>query len=608
MNETPKADWKAILAIILCGLVWLVWQNRSWKQQQERAAAAQKTAIAQQHAAVSGTAGSMAMTGSSGGNATATATAGGTGTGSTTGTSTAVAAAPTPAPAPAAKKVTLSNKVLDLELSSAGARPVSADLKEYTTAIDTSKDAGLVQLVSSSNEGVVPLQAWFGTDKKSVLPAEAPFELVRSGDNEAVFHYTAPDGLSVTRTYTTSPEDYVVQVTDRFANAGSAPIRGQPGVVWSANLRGATALRTTGEFEAIARSSNRTHHGNPKKPGDRSWLIFPVSEFEEFRYPGKVDWVAIGDRYFVAAVIPLEPEFNGADDVRVFHPGEHSIASLAIGPELTLAPGETRDVKYEVFLGPKDYSVLKRAGHGLGDTIDWGNVVIAPFSKGFWALFRWMHSLVGNWAISIVILTIIIRGALSPLAARQMKMSQDFAGKSQRLKPQLEALKKKYAEDPMALNRETMLLYKQHGLSPFSPMMGCLPMAAQLPIWWALDKVLVYSIDLRHQPLGLWIHDLAAPDPYKVLPILLGLVMFVQVKLTPQAPGTDPAQQKMMAFIMPVMFTVFMLTLPAGLVLYIFISTFMSIIQQYYLRRKYPMGGTGTPAVARQTKEAKEAT
>ncbi len=585
MEQTPKADWKVILAILLCGLVFAFSQNQNYKRSQEIARAKARTA------AVASSNGALAMTSPAGTSAMVTGTG-----------SHAAFASATPSLKKVAEKVTLSNKVLDLTISSAGARPIAADLKQYKSSIDSTQDAGLVQLVATSNEGIAPLQAWFGDLTTSVIPIDAPFEKVREAANEAEFRYHGADGLTLTRTFATAEDEYLVSLTEEFKNEGTTVITGHPGLVWSANFRNASSRSSpVGEFGALSRVNNRTQRGNPSKPGDRSWLVFPASEFE-YRYGGPVQWVGIDDRYFVAAAVPIDPPFDAPENVRFFHPGLHSIAALAIGPETKLEPGASRVFKYQLYLGPKDYQVLQKGGHELGDTIYWGRYPLEPISKGFWHFLRWLHGILGNWGWSIIVLTLIVRGALSPLAAKQMKSSQEFAAKSSRLKPQLDRLKEKFADDPMKLNTETMALYKTHGLSPFSPVIGCLPMLAQLPVWWALYKVLWGSIDLRQQPFAFWIHDLAAPDPYKILPVLLGAVTFVQTKLTPQAPGTDASQQKMMLYTMPLLFTFMMLYLPSGLVLYIFTSTVMNIGQQYYLRRKYPMNPPPkSPVVAAQS-------
>ncbi len=581
-SQTP--DRRPLIAILLCALLWAVWMQIStsrqlrYRQAQEEA---RKQAVAEAAIAarVAGTAGQAVAAGPSGA---------GTGPGATAspGGSGAPPTPPTPAAAPETTSE-LSNRVLSLVVSSRGARPIAADLREYREAVGRAKEAEQVHLVHPSIDGTdrfVPLAPWFGDATASKIRADSPFETVAADTGRATFRFVGADGLELVRTYESTGSDYLVTVTEAWSNRGTQPITGRFGVVWAANLKGKEA-GPAGELTTAAGVAERGISKNPKKPG------------EPLVYSGLVDWVAVEDRYFVAAAVPVEPRYDQTDAVRFFRPSPEAVAALALGAETTLAPGETRTQTLKLYLGPKDYTVLRAAGHHLDRTIAWGGVV-APITKGLWHALRWLHGWVKNWGVAIIVLTFIIRGLMAPLAAKQMKMANEFSAKSAKLKPQLDRLREKYKDDAMAMNRETMLLYKQHGLSPFSPLAGCLPILVQMPIWWALYRVLYTSIDLRQAPFALWIQDLSTPDPYKVLPVLLGAVTFVQMKLTPNT-GADPAQQKMMLYMMPVMFTVMMLNLPSGLVLYIFTSTLMGIAQQWYLKREMPPTEGPRPVPAR---------
>ena len=234
MNETPKADWKIILAILLCGLVFAWSQNQNYRRQQIVEAARKKQQIA-----IAGSNGALAI------NTPMTM--------GTAGHATLAAATPTKK---AAEVVTLSNKVLDLAITSAGARPLSANLKAYKSTIDSTQDKGLVQLVATSSNGITPLQAWFGDLKSSRIPVDATFEKVHETSESVSFRYAGADGLTFTRTYATSSDEYLVNITEEVQNGSAAAISGRPGLVWSANLRGASAMRSIGEFE-VATSCTR---------------------------------------------------------------------------------------------------------------------------------------------------------------------------------------------------------------------------------------------------------------------------------------------------------------------------------------------------------------
>lgn len=569
MEQQQGPEKKAIVAILLCVAVWAVWmqmntnKQKAWREAQR--ANATPTPIA--GTMTSGTNGAVALAPA------------------TTGTGGNIAAAGTQAGGASWPVVTakLSNKVLDLELSTKGARPVAADLKQYKATIKAGQDASLVHLVTETINGsnaVYPMVPWFGTAQNSVIPADAVFEQVSATDDEVVYRWASAEGLQLTRTYRTEEDGYLVLVTEELKNVGAKSFTGRPGVVWATNFKGVkSSFFTPGdtEFTAAAGVNDRAQAKNAKKPG------------EDRVYGGLVDWVGITDRYFAAAVVPIEPRIDARDAVRFFKPGTKSTAAMALHPETTLDPGASRTYAYKLYLGPKDYTLLLKAGHNLDRAMDWG--MFKPISKGLWHLLRWFQSWTRNWGLAIIVLTVIIRGLLSPLAAKQMRSANEFAAKSLKLKPALDKLREKHKDDPMTMNRETMLLYKQHGLSPFSPLVGCLPILIQMPIWFALYKVLYNSIDLRQAPFALWIQDLAAPDPWKVLPVLLGAVTFIQMKLTPNT-GMDPAQARMMLYTMPLVFTLPMMGLPSGLVLYIFTSTLMNITQQWYLRRIIPPSGT----------------
>ncbi|MBM4356100.1 MAG: membrane protein insertase YidC, partial [Deltaproteobacteria bacterium] len=358
--------------------------------------------------------------------------------------------------------------------------------------------------------------------------------------------------------------------------------------------------------------------------------------------PGESRWTGVGDRYFLRAVIArgltearcilsagsngvvsatmyrANPYAVGAAQGAACHPGWYRPAekllrctevasSLGISATELFSPStaekaysqkkdslpqlqseETLSVlknlgasrgavlyQYELYLGPKDIDRLQESGVGLEDSLDFW--VLGFISKPMLYLLRWFYSLVPHWAVAILLLTVLVKLALLYWTQKSYAQMQRMAS----LKPMMEALKEKYGKDKERLNQEMMSLYKREKVNPLG---GCLPMLLQMPIWIALYRTIYSAVDLYQAPLGLWITDLSAPDPYFVLPLVLGASMFLQQKLTPTT--MDSAQAKMMLYIMPVMFTVFMLFLPSGLNLYILVNTILSLGQQYYLRKK----------------------
>jgi YidC/Oxa1 family membrane protein insertase len=203
----------------------------------------------------------------------------------------------------------------------------------------------------------------------------------------------------------------------------------------------------------------------------------------------------------------------------------------------------------------------------------WFTVFAYPLIK----VLKWLYQFVQNYGVAIILLTLLLKVLTYPLTYKSMKSMKNMA----KLQPQLQKIRDKYKDDREALNREMLTLMKNHG---YNPMAGCLPMLVQMPIFFALYRVLYSSIELYHAPFAFWIHDLSSRDPFYVTPVLLSLTMFVQQKLTPNT-ATDPAQAKMMQ-LMPLIFGAFMLTLPSGLTIYMLVNAIASIGQQMILNKK----------------------
>lgn len=221
------------------------------------------------------------------------------------------------------------------------------------------------------------------------------------------------------------------------------------------------------------------------------------------------------------------------------------------------------------FFGPKDTSILESVDPILSKVIRFG--FFSWIAKPLLATMKWLNSVVGNWGFSIILLTLLVRMIVMPLHIMSFKSMKAM----QRVQPLIQNIKEKYKDDPMTLNRETMALMKKHKVNPMG---GCLPMLLQIPVFFALYRVFSESIELYRSPFIFWIHDLSLKDPYYVLPVLMAVVMFLQQKMTPST--MDPAQAKVMQF-MPLIFSLMMISLPSALTLYMFVSTFFGILQQY---------------------------
>lgn len=290
------------------------------------------------------------------------------------------------------------------------------------------------------------------------------------------------------------------------------------------------------------------------------------------KYPSTSNdgWVAIVQHYFLAALLPppgTEREFF----VRPLENG--LIAAGVIVPLGTLEPAQTKTYGVPFYVGPQEQDHLKDLAPGLELAVDYGwlRVVSVPL---FWVLSK-IHDFVANWGVAIIILTILIKLAFYPLSAASYRSM----ARMKLVAPKLQRLKERYGDDRQKMHQAMIELYKTEKINPLG---GCLPILVQIPVFIALYWVLLLSVELRHAPFYLWINDLSRPDPYYVLPVLMGATMFIQTWLNPTPP--DPMQARLMK-IMPIAFSVFFFFFPAGLVLYWLVNNVLSIAQQWYITR-----------------------
>jgi YidC/Oxa1 family membrane protein insertase len=292
-------------------------------------------------------------------------------------------------------------------------------------------------------------------------------------------------------------------------------------------------------------------------------------------YPKSADngWVAMVEHYFVAAWMPSDEQKTP----REFYTKRLDNGLYAAGvivPVGTIAPGATGEVRVPLYVGPQDQDSLAKTAKGLDLVVDYGifTVIAAPL---FW-LLKWLHGIIGNWGWAIVVMTIMIKSAFYPLnhaSARSMAKMKVIA-------PKMKALQEQYKNDKQQLQVKMMEMYKTEKINPLG---GCLPILVQIPVFIALYWVLLSAVELRHAPWILWIHDLSAPDPYYVLPVIYAVTAYLQVKLSP-TPISDPVQAKVMQ-IMPIAFSVLFLFFPSGLVLYWLVNNSLQIFQQWHMNR-----------------------
>lgn len=299
-------------------------------------------------------------------------------------------------------------------------------------------------------------------------------------------------------------------------------------------------------------------------------------------YGGVIDFTALENVYFVQAIAPgsdSPAERCGLWATDRFPNGSTEADGTLFEAQLRypivdLAPGSETITRTMAYVGPKEWSALEHAGHSLQEVVNLGffAVIARFFAQGLSLL----HGFTGNWGLAIIILTMFVRLALYPVMARQFK---SFAP-MRKLKPEMDKINAQFSGDMERRNAAVMELYKKHGINPAAQMLGCLPVLLQMPVFFALYTSLSTNIELYHQPFALWWTDLSAPDRFFSLPIALSAVMWLQQRLTPTQ--MDPAQQRIMMWMMPIMMGAFMLFLPSGLCLYMLTNSTLSIAQQRF--------------------------
>jgi len=386
------------------------------------------------------------------------------------------------------------------------------------------------------------------------------------------FSWESPDGLKIIQQMTFYADRYQVDLQLTMLNPSGKSLEGRPLFRWS----GKNFKTSSGSGMGCLFFGGNGGTG-ASVPPFTALVKKELQEIEikevkgEKRFKENVHWGGFQSVYFLAALVPKRMEGTEL----IFRPTSDLTGEVQIGgPKVSLPPGTQFSQSYLLYLGPKDLDLLKAFGHDLDRALDfgWFDIIAKPILY----VMRFFYRYTGNYGLAIIFLTILIKILFwwpTNLSYRSMK-------EMKKMQPELAKLREKYAGDRERLNKEMMDLYRRY---KFNPMTGCLPMALQIPIFFALYKVLLYCIELRHQPFYGWIQDLSAADPYYITPILMGGSWFVQQWMTPTT--GDPAQAKMM-LIMPVIFTFMFLSFPTGLVLYWLVQNLLSIGQQIYINKK----------------------
>lgn len=471
------------------------------------------------------------------------------------------------------KKVVVDSLLYKAVFSELDGKLISFKLKKY--AVDMSKESPLVDVCEGLNEKMGTLLVSSGISGRGApnfnIPMQADkkaLNIENNGYGELVFKGILPNGLAITKSFYFS-DSYLIKMNIELENITDSSVSDY---LVLALFNYASADKSRYSFEGpIVYDSEKIHRVKEKK----------IQEQPSFA--NNINWYGYEYKYFLSivmdgikggrlSILPLSNDKKSSDAMQLWSSSPFNIS-----------PGAKFDFPFDIFVGPKDLPVLKEVGKELDKIVNfgWFDVIAKPL---LWTL-KFFYQFVKNYGVSIIIVTILIKIIFWPLTHKSTISMQ----KMQKLQPLMAKVKEKYKDDRQLMNQELMRLYKTYKVNPMG---GCLPMLLQIPVFFALYKVLLNDITLRHAPFIshipftdiVWLADLSAKDPFYITPVIMGASMFLQQKTMP-TPG-DPTQAKIMLF-MPIVFTFFFLNFPSGLVLYWMINNFLSIGQQYYIKHKF---------------------
>ena len=439
----------------------------------------------------------------------------------------------------------------------------------------TPRAVQFMKLVEHKNPDHYLLQTSFsGSD--ATYPAHAPFTVNTDGlalddinqRGEITFSWTSEEGVDLIKTFTFSNDSYYIDYDFTVENNSSAPLDIRPAVKWPTTVKPESSKKSgwlfggmTGEIQQFIYLISDTVNRQELKD---------ITENKVFS--GDIKWAGFEEKYFISSLILQEEEDLSLQLVK---PQNGEVSFQLLFPMTNISLNTHKTFSSSLYLGPKDLGQLEKGEGELGRAIDFG--FFDPVAKPMLFILNLFYSFIPNYGLAIIFLSIAIKVIFWPLTHKSQKSMKEM----QKIQPKIAELKEKYKDNKEELNRKTMEFYKTNKVNPLG---GCLPILIQIPVFFALYRVLLNSIELRHAPfISFWINDLAAKDPTYISPLLMGASMFMQQKMTPTV--GDPAQAKIM-LVMPIMFTFMFLSFPSGLVIYWLVSNVLSILQQYYINKQ----------------------
>jgi YidC/Oxa1 family membrane protein insertase len=480
---------------------------------------------------------------------------------------------PASLPTQKGRDVTVETNLYSAVISETGGGFKSFRLKDYNETPEP--DSELKELVQTDSVRELPLYFSWGVEpsRAQIPPYKADRESIDAMAGQVqtlTMKASMSSGLEFTRTLVFEPENYLIKMTVEIDNPTQTALQGAP------------YLSLTNQ--PFSQQAQRYFFSGPAALVDGKLEEVKTGDLEKGSktLKGNITWVAYEGTYFMTGIIPEQKEEQA---VKLSADGDKTTILLT-GPEEVIQAQGHLQYEYLIYFGPKKISTLQEVGHDLERAINFG--WFDKLARPALYLLNFFYQYFGNYGVAIILVTVLIKILFWPIAQKGLKSMKNM----QKIQPKMAKLKEKYKNDKTRLNEEMMGLYKTYKVNPLG---GCLPMLLQIPVFFALYKVLLQAIELRHAPFMLWISDLSAPDrlmigvdiPYlgglPVLTLLMGGSMFLQQRMTPSP--ADPTQAKIMMFL-PVIFTFMFLNFASGLVLYWLINNLLTIGQQYVINRQ----------------------
>lgn len=465
--------------------------------------------------------------------------------------------------------VIVKTDVFQLAFDPIGAQLVKAQLNRYTAP--NAADQPMILMDKSPTYEYVAQTGVVGAPAGQAYPTHlTPFQLVSVDENAGngttlVTFQAESDNVRVVKTYTVTQGEYAIEVQHDIYNLGDEPVNPS---LYLQLTRDDSDPKETSTFYS-------TFTGPALYSQEEKFQKVKFSDVDKgkasFIEQADNGWIGMVQHYFASAWVPPQGVERTNEVLRL---SDHLYAIRAIEPVGTIEPGAVESIKANLWVGPQDQKAMSELAPGLELVVDYGWLTI--ISKPLFKLMTWIHTLLGNWGWTIVVLTLLIKLVFYPLSAASYRSM----AKMKQVAPRLKTLREQFGDDKAKLNSAMMEMYRTEKINPLG---GCLPMLVQIPVFIALYWVLLGSVEMRGAPWILWIHDLSIRDPWFILPAFMMATMFLQIKLNPTPP--DPMQARVM-MIMPLVFGGMMFFFPAGLVLYWCVNNAVSIIQQRYIMHR----------------------